>query len=101
MKIWFYSEDSLCHCGCAFPYLTLNHFLIISAKFNILKFGLFFMCYNPVKSAWDEERKQGLVVKTMDYHSFPLLPQTPTTDLQQVAKGVIFKSTHLWPDSAS
>lgn len=53
MKIWFYSEDSLCQCGCAFPYLTLNHFLIISAKFNILKFGLFFMFYNPVKSAWD------------------------------------------------
>lgn len=46
-------EDCLCQCGCAFPWLTLNHFLIISAKFNIFKFGFFFMSYSPLKSTWD------------------------------------------------
>lgn len=39
--MWFYSEDRVCQLDCAFPWLTLNHFLIINAKFNILKFGFF------------------------------------------------------------
>lgn len=53
MKMWFYSEDCVCQLDCTFPWLTLNHFLIINAKFNILKFGFFFLSYSSPKSIWD------------------------------------------------